>query len=121
MNAFLVLKDGQPYVTGGGAGGRRIMSECLEVILNLLDWKMDVQDAVAGPRYHVEQKEPAAVEREFPYGTGKELEAIGHRLEPHAPWGSVHVIIRDLQTGRQHSAREPRQDVSAAGGLVLSK
>ncbi|MBI2833794.1 MAG: gamma-glutamyltransferase [Acidobacteria bacterium] len=118
MNPFVVLKDGQPYITGGGAGGRRIMSECLEVILNLLDWKMDVQDAVTGPRYHVEQKEPAAVERDFPYGLGKELEAKGHKLDSSAPWGSVHVIVRDLQTGKQHSAREPRQDVSAAGGLI---
>ena len=31
MNAFLLLEDGEPFMTGGGAGGRRIMTECLEL------------------------------------------------------------------------------------------
>ena len=118
MNAFVVLKDGQPYVTGGGAGGRRIMTECIELIVNLLDWKMDVQAAVDAPRFHVEQKEPSVVEQAFPYGIGKELESKGHRIEAGRPWGSVHVIVVDSKTGKQHVGRESRQDVSAAGGLI---
>jgi gamma-glutamyltranspeptidase/glutathione hydrolase len=94
------------------------MSECLQLIVNLLDWKMDVQAAVDAPRFHVEQKEPAVVEEAFPYGFGKELERKGHQLESGRRWGGVHVIVRDERTGRQHVARESRQEVSAAGGLV---
>jgi gamma-glutamyltranspeptidase/glutathione hydrolase len=121
MSAFVVLRNGVPYVAGGGSGGRRIMTECLQLIVSLLDWKMDVQAAVDAPRFHVEQKEPALVEEAFPYGPAKELERKGHRLEAARQWGAVHVIVRDEGTGKQHVARESRQDVSAAGGLVGKK
>ena len=118
MNAFVVLKAGQPFMTAGGAGGRRIMTECVELIVNVIDWGMDVQEAVSAPRFHVEQKEPIHVEAALPYGIGSELERKGHRLEVQPAWGSVHAIMLDPLTGAQHVAREPRQETSAAGGLI---
>ncbi|MBI2833678.1 MAG: gamma-glutamyltransferase family protein [Acidobacteria bacterium] len=118
MNAFVILKDKQPLMTGGGAGGRRIQTECLELIINVLDWKMDVREAVSAPRYHVEQKEPVAVEEAFPYGIAKELEKRGHRLNAERRWGSVHAILRDLATGKMHASGEPRSETAAAGGIV---
>ncbi len=118
MNAFLVLRDGEPFMTGGGAGGRRIMTECLELLVNVLDWGMDVQEAVGAPRLHVEQKEPILVESALPYGIGRALERKGHRLEVQSRWGGVHAIVLDPDTGAQHVAREPRQETSAAGALV---
>ncbi len=118
MNAFLVLKDGRPFMTAGGAGGRRIMTECVELILNTIDWGMDVQEAVSAPRFHVEQKEPSHVEAALPYGIGTALERMGHQLEAQRAWGSVHAIMMDPVTGAQHAARESRQETSAAGGLV---
>lgn len=119
MNAFLIRKDGQLIMTGGGAGGRRILTECLELILNTVDWKMDVQEAVSAPRYHVEQKEPVLVETAFPFGVARDLEKRGHRLDAGARWGSVHAISRDPATGKMTAATDPRSDTSVAGALVL--
>ena len=118
MNAFLVLKDGQAFMTGGGSGGRRVMTECLELIVNVIDWGMDVQEAVSAPRFHVEQKEPSVVEAALPYGIGHELERKGHELEVLPAWGAVHAIVLDAETGSQHAAREPRHETSAAAALV---
>ncbi len=118
MNAFLLLEDGEPFMTGGGAGGRRIMTECLELIVNVVDWGMDVQEGVSAPRFHVEQKEPAVVEAALPYGVGSELEQKGHKLQVQQAWGAVHAIVLDPETGKQHAARESRQETSAAGALV---
>ena len=118
MNAFLIMQDGKSIMTGGGAGGRRIETECLELIVNFVDWKMDVQEAVSAPRYHVEQKEPVILETAFPFGIATELEKRGHRLNPEGPWGAVHAISRDPATGKMHAAGEPRSDTAAAGALV---
>jgi gamma-glutamyltranspeptidase/glutathione hydrolase len=119
MNAFLIRKDDQSIMTGGGAGGRRILTECLELILNTIDWKMDIQDAVSAPRYHVEQKEPVLVETAFPFGVARDLEKRGHHLDAGTRWGTVHAISRDPATGKMNAATEPRSDTSAAAALVL--
>ena len=118
MNAFVVLKDGQTFMAGGGSGGRRVMTECIGLIVNVIDWGMDVQEAVAAPRFHVEQKEPIVVEAAFSYGIGQELEQKGHKLEVLRSWGGVHAIVLDVDTGLQHAARESRREVSAAAALV---
>jgi len=128
MNPFVIVKDGVPFMTGGAAGGRRVTTECLEAIVGVIDWGMSLQAAVSGPRFHVEEKEPGNMEEQFPYGIGKELEAMGHKFayfsylgNVRKKWGSLHAIMVDPQTGDYHIARETRSDYSAAGGLVQSK
>ena len=118
MNAFIIKKDGKPFVTGGGAGGRRIMTECVGMIVNLIDWKRNIYDAVNSPRFHVEYKEPASLESSFPYGIGKELEEMGHRFTVLPSWGRVHAILVDSETSQYHVARDARSAVSTAAGLV---
>ena len=84
-------------------------------------FSMDVQEGVSAPRFHVEQKEPSLVEAALPYGVGSGLEQKRHKLEVQRAWGVVHAIVLDPETGKQHAAREPRLETSAAGALVRKK
>jgi gamma-glutamyltranspeptidase/glutathione hydrolase len=52
MTPTIVLKDGKPVLAVGSPGGPAIISTVLEVIVNVLDFNMNVQDAVNWPRFH---------------------------------------------------------------------
>src|ERR1700690_812313 len=52
MTPTIVLKDGKPILVTGSPGGSRIISAVLQVIVNVLDYHMDVAAAVAAPRLH---------------------------------------------------------------------
>ena len=50
MSPTIVLKDGKPVLVTGSPGGSRIISAVLQIVVNVLDYKMDVAAAVAAPR-----------------------------------------------------------------------
>ena len=52
MTPTIVLKDNRLFMTVGGPGGSRISTAVMQVILNVIDFGMNVQDAVDAPRVH---------------------------------------------------------------------
>ena len=52
MSPTIVMKDGKPILVTGSPGGSRIISTVLQVIVDVLDYRMDVAAAVAAPRLH---------------------------------------------------------------------
>jgi gamma-glutamyltranspeptidase / glutathione hydrolase len=52
MVPTIVLRDGKLFMTAGAPGGSRIPTAVLQVILNVVDFGMNVQDAVDAPRFH---------------------------------------------------------------------
>jgi len=84
MSPTIVLKDGKPVLVTGTPGGSRIISAVLQVVVNVLDYKMDVAAAVAAPRVHHQwMPDEVRVERGFPQETLDELRAKGHQvIEP---------------------------------------
>ena len=84
MSPTIVLKDGKPVLVTGSPGGSRIISTVLQVIVNVLDYKMDVAAAVAAPRLHHQwMPDEVRVERGFPDEALDALRARGHRvIEP---------------------------------------
>jgi gamma-glutamyltranspeptidase / glutathione hydrolase len=84
MSPTIVLKDGKPVLVTGTPGGSRIISAVLQVVVNVLDYGMDVAQAVAAPRLHHQwQPDEVRVERGFDDATLAALRAMGHRvIEP---------------------------------------
>lgn len=84
MSPTIVLKDGKPVLVTGTPGGSRIISAVLQVVVNVLDYRMDVAAAVAAPRVHHQwMPDDVRVERGFPEETLDALRAKGHRvIEP---------------------------------------
>ena len=81
MSPTIVLKDGKPVLVTGSPGGSRIISAVLQVIVNVLDYHMDVAAAVAAPRLHHQWlPDEVRVERGFAEETIAALKARGHRL-----------------------------------------
>jgi gamma-glutamyltranspeptidase / glutathione hydrolase len=84
MSPTIVLKDGKPVLVTGSPGGSRIISTVLQVIVNVLDYRMDVAAAVAAPRLHHQWlPDEVRIERGFADDTLAALRAKGHRvIEP---------------------------------------
>ncbi|QWG18550.1 gamma-glutamyltransferase [Bradyrhizobium sediminis] len=84
MSPTIVLKDGRPVLVTGSPGGSRIISTVLQVIVNVLDYGMDVAQAVAVPRLHHQWlPDVVRVERGFADDTLAALRERGHQvIEP---------------------------------------
>jgi gamma-glutamyltranspeptidase/glutathione hydrolase len=84
MSPTIVLKDGKPVLVTGTPGGSRIISAVLQVVVDVLDYNMDVAAAVAAPRVHHQwMPDEVRVERGFSDEVLAELRAKGHKvIEP---------------------------------------
>ena len=81
MSPTIVLRDDKPVLVTGSPGGSRIISTVLQVIVNVLDYHMDVAAAVAAPRLHHQWlPDEVRVERGFNDETLAALRAKGHRV-----------------------------------------
>lgn len=81
MSPTIVLKDGKPVLVTGSPGGSRIISTVLQVIVNVLDYRMDVAAAVAAPRLHHQWlPDVVRIERGFTEDTLAALRAKGHQV-----------------------------------------
>ena len=78
MSPTIVLKDGKPVLVTGSPGGSRIISTVLQVIVNVLDYHMDVAAAVAAPRLHHQWlPDEVRVEHGFPDDVHRGAEGQG--------------------------------------------
>jgi gamma-glutamyltranspeptidase/glutathione hydrolase len=113
----VVLKDGETYMAVGTPGGSRIPGTVLQVLLNVLDYKMGIQEAIEQPRIHNTNKGSLYVEGNMPETVKTKLEEMGHQLsikgEMDSYFGGVHAIIRDQATGEMHGGADPRRDGKA--------
>jgi gamma-glutamyltranspeptidase / glutathione hydrolase len=93
MTPTIVLKNGKPFVVTGAPGGSRIITTVLQVIVNDLDFKMGIADAVAAPRVHHQWlPDYVVVEPSLPQETVRALEARGHIIKTGPLSGSAHSI-----------------------------
>ncbi len=93
MSPAIVLKDGKPVLVTGSPGGSRIISTVLQVIVDVLDYHMDVAAAVAAPRLHHQWlPDEVRVERGFSEETLAGLRAKGHRVVEPLGQTSAHSI-----------------------------
>ena len=56
MTPTIVVRDGKPFLVLGAPGGPRIITAVLQVMLNVIDFRMNIQDAVDAPRFHHQWK-----------------------------------------------------------------
>ena len=94
MTPTIVMKDGKVVLVTGTPGGSRIISTVLQVIVNVIDYKMDIAAAVAAPRLH-HQWMPDEVRAEpgFPEDVLAALRTMGHRVMDSGGYSSANSIL----------------------------
>lgn len=126
MSPTIVTRDGKPVMVVGTPGGSRIITTVLLTILNVIDYGMDVQQAVDAPRFHqqwlpdVTNIEPGALSHE----ARKTLEGWGHEFGGPQPASQVAAILigapslggKALGNRRYYGARDTRRKTGLALG-----
>ena len=98
MTPTIVLKDGKLFMTAGAPGGSRISTAVLQVILNVIDFGMNVQDAVDAPRVHHQwQPDKLSLERGISPDTVALLKSRGYDVDyaPGVVIAQVAAIVND--------------------------
>jgi gamma-glutamyltranspeptidase/glutathione hydrolase len=121
-----VTKDGEPWMSFGLMGGAMQPQGHAQIIINMIDFGMDVQAAGDAPRiHHTGSSEPTGssmknggilnLETGYPYGTIRELMRMGHQVQfANGPYGGYQAIYR-AKNGVYWGASESRKDGHAAG------
>jgi len=124
LTPTVVLKDGKPFLAIGTPGGDSQDQQILLVLLNIIDFGMDVQAAIEAPRVnslhpvssfdnHRAQPGVLEVETTLPPAVLAELRARGHILVPRAPFGISTGIVAagiDPVTGQLRGGADLRRE-----------
>ncbi len=116
MTPTIVTENGKFKLAIGAPGGSTIITTVLQILLNVLEYKMDVGAAVSAGRIH-HQWLPDQVNTD-PWGfdptTLAELRRRGHSIEPRNYWSNANVI-QQLPDGKLEGAADPRGEGTAQG------
>jgi gamma-glutamyltranspeptidase/glutathione hydrolase len=120
MSPAIVTKDGKTFMVIGSPGGARIITITLQALMNVIDYGMNVQEAVDAARIHHQWMpdkifvEPRALSPD----TLKMLTDMGYEIEEQPPWGAaaaIHMPAPPSDAAREAPAVEIKQPVMLQG------
>ena len=121
MTPTILLRDGAPWLLIGSPGGRTIITTVLQVVVNMVDFRMDLAEAIAAPRIH-HQWLPDVLRIEkygVPPETAERLASFGHRVTfrgSSREQGRAMGIVIDPATAIRLGVADPRQPEGSAAG-----
>jgi gamma-glutamyltranspeptidase / glutathione hydrolase len=118
MSPSIVLKDGKPFLSFGTPGATRILTALPQIFMNIVDYGMDLQQAINAPRIHCMTGD-IFMESRIPKETQEALKAKGHKIsvrgEMDLYFGGAQGVMVDARTGKLYGAADPRRDGFAKG------
>jgi gamma-glutamyltranspeptidase / glutathione hydrolase len=124
MAPTIVLKDGKLFLVLGSPGGPRIITTVANILMGVVDYRMNIQEAVNTPRFHQQWlPDVSSVEDGFPSDIVKGLEAMGHHIEfgetdggvRDPDWSDGECIMVDPKRGDRLGASDKRNNGRAVG------
>ena len=126
MSPTIVNQGGKPVMVLGTPGGSRIITAVLHTILNVIDYGMNMQEAVDAPRFHQQWLPEATSVENFALSpdTRKLLEAMGHKFGNPQPANHLAAILvgapslggKPVGKNRFYGANDPRRNTGLALG-----
>ena len=114
MSPTIVLRDGKLYLVVGTPGGPTIINSVLQTILNVLDYHMNIQEAVDQPRIHHQWlPDVLAVEKTVSADTLELLKQRGHSIRVLPQIGEMSAIR--IESGWLEGAADGRTEGTAKG------
>ena len=120
MTPTIVTKDDKLFLVLGSPGGPTIITTVANVLMGVLDYGLDIQQAVDAPRFHNQWlPDKVAVERKrFSPDTLKLLGSEGHAIDDHNfYWGDSECIMIDPKTGERLGGHDERHSYGKAAGF----
>ncbi len=115
MAPMILLKEGKPFLAVGSPGGPRLINAILQIIINVIDHKMNIAEATNARRIHHQWKpDSIRVEEGFNPDTIRLLTEKGHRIVVKNAMGSTQSVLK-TEDGF-HGASDPRRPGALALG-----
>ena len=116
MAPTIVLKDGKLFLVLGSPGGPRIITTVANILMGVVDYGMNIQEAVNAPRFHHQWlPDVTDVEQDFPPNVIKQLQGMGHRVDAEDYWSDGECIMIDPKRGERLGASDKRNNGKAIG------
>lgn len=124
MTPTIVLKDNQLFLVLGSPGSSRIITTVANVLIGVVDYEMNIQEAVNAPRFHNQWlPDVLSVEQWFSPDTVKSLEQMGYNTkfgvgkgdDWRGYWSDAECIAIDPRTGERLGASDDRNNGKAVG------
>ena len=115
MTPTLVLEGGTPVISIGAPGGAWIGVAVLQGLLNLLDWGMDMQEAVMAPRFSA-TTDAIDISNRIPHRTQAAVAAMGYEVK-RSPLSYAFAGLHGISKwdGLLSGGADPQRDGYAAG------
>jgi gamma-glutamyltranspeptidase/glutathione hydrolase len=119
MTPTIVLKDGKLFLVLGSPGGPRIITIVANILIGVVDFSLDIQEAVNAPRFHHQWlPDQILVEDRLSPDTMNLLGSKGHKVKVDYSWGNWgdgECIMIDPKTGERLGASDGRNNGKAVG------
>ena len=116
MTPAIVLKDGKLFLVMGSPGGPTIITTVANILMGVVDYGLDIQEAVNAPRFHHQWiPDHLKVEDRISPDTLAILRTKGHKIEVEHLWGDGECIEVDPKTGERLGASDGRNNGKAIG------
>jgi len=127
LTPSLALKDGRPFMAFGTPGGDMQDQWTLQFFLNVVDFGMDLQEAVEAPTFHTQHfpssfypramyPKRVVLEDRIPESVRDELGRRGHEIVVAGPWSNGRVLGIQIRGGVMLGAASPRMETGYAAG-----
>jgi gamma-glutamyltranspeptidase/glutathione hydrolase len=116
MTPTIVLKDGKLFLVLGSPGGPTIITTVANILIGVVDFSLDIQEAVNAPRFHHQWlPDEILVEDRLSPDTMKVLGSKGHKVNVRHFWGDGECIMVDPKTGERLGGSDGRNNGKAVG------
>ena len=124
MTPTIVVHDGKPFLVLGSPGSSKIITTVANVLMGVIDYGMNIQEAVNAPRFHNQWlPDVLNVERWFSPDTAQDLRKMGYNVQfglhdgadvsPY--WSDAECIAVDAKSGDRLGASDYRNNGKAVG------
>ncbi|MCH2206084.1 MAG: gamma-glutamyltransferase [Lentisphaerales bacterium] len=115
MTPVMVLKNKKPWLVTGSPGGSKIITANLQLVLNVIDFKMNIAEATNAPRVHHQWlPDILNVERGYPGDSINLLKGFGHNVKTSGSLGCTETIM--IENGIFYGYADPRRIEGKAAG-----
>jgi len=116
MTPTIVLKDGKLFLVLGSPGGPTIITTVANVLIGVVDFSLDIEEAVNAPRFHHQWlPDQILVEDRLSPDTMNVLRSKGHKLAVRHFWGDGECIMVNPTTGERLAGADGRNNGKAVG------
>jgi len=114
---LFIMRDGRPWIAIGTPGGHTIAQTVPQMVMSIIDFGMDVQQAIDAPRVAFVEPDAIAIDARIPKAVRDSLTAMGHHVRTSGGFSNAHGLAIEYD-GQGHPTRFRGGSETRGAGLA---